>query len=44
MDNLTAVQFLSKTKNKLHCIRKGPEMMMDGLQDRRGQPRADLRN
>lgn len=44
MDNLTAVQFLSKTKSKLHCIRKGLEMMMDDLQDRGDQPRAELRN
>lgn len=29
MDNLTAIQFSRKTKHKLHCIRKGPEIMMD---------------
>lgn len=44
MDNLTAVQFFSKTKSELHCIRKGLEMMMDGLEDRGGQPGADPRN
>lgn len=29
MDNLTAIQFSRKTKHKLHCIRKGLEMMMN---------------
>lgn len=37
MDNLTAIQFLRKTKNKLHCIRKGLEMMMDGALQMSGE-------
>lgn len=44
MDNLTAVQFFSKTKSELHCFRKGLEMMTDDPEDRGGQPGADLRN
>lgn len=37
MDNLIAIQFLRKTKNKLHCIRKGLEMMMDGTLQMSGE-------
>lgn len=31
MDNLTAIHFSRKTENKVHCIRKGLGMMMDGM-------------